>query len=175
MILEKKLMPDLTLESFRDLTPELLRALGASAVISDIDNTLAPYEDLDAPEDVISWVRALREAGIGLTLVSNNGWQRVERFNENLGCRAFAKVRKPSSKYLKKAMLEMGSAKDETVFLGDQLLTDSLAAHRAGIRAVIVPPIKDKKTLFFRIKRLIEKPYAEKYKALHTPDKEDIQ
>jgi len=174
MILEKKLMPDLTLSSYRDLTIELLDSLGARAVISDIDNTLAPYEDLDAPEEVINWVRGLRNAGIELTLVSNNGAKRVERFNEKLGCRAYAKVKKPSSKYLKKAMREMGSGCDETLFIGDQLLTDSLAAHRAGVRAVIVPPIRDKKTLFFRFKRLIERPYAEKYKKLHSSDREDI-
>ncbi len=43
--------------------------------------------------------------------------------------------------------------------LGDQIFTDCLAAKRLGMKAYIVPPIKDKKNLFFRFKRLLEKPF----------------
>ena len=163
MIFEKKFMPDYTLSAFDELTPEFILSLGARAVICDIDNTLAPYEVLDAPEKVINWVASLRNADISLTLVSNNARQRVTRFNEKLRCNAYSNVKKPSIKYLVAAMADMESSPDETVFLGDQLLTDALAAHRAGIRAVIVPPIKDKKSLLFKFKRAIERPYLKKF------------
>ena len=56
---------------------------------------------------------------------------------------------------------------EETAGLGDQLLTDTLAAHRLGLISIIVPPIKDKTTLFFKSKRLIEKPFIKRYKNLH--------
>lgn len=164
MLFEKKLMPDYTFDSFEGVTPEFLSSLGARALISDIDNTLAPYETLDAPERVIKWLKELRAAGIAVTLVSNNKSDRVVRFAEGTGCCAYADVKKPSPKYLLLAMKEMGTDENETVFLGDQLLTDALAAHRAGLRAVIVPPIKDKKSLFFKFKRLIERPYMKKYR-----------
>ena len=167
MLFEKKLMPDYTFGSFRDVTPELLKSLGARAVISDIDNTLAPYEDLDAPKEVVEWVKALSDAGISLTLVSNNKSGRVERFCKELSCRRYADVKKPSPKYLLLAMEDAGCGKNETVFLGDQLLTDALAAHRAGIRALIVPPIKDKRSLFFKFKRWVERPYMKKYRKLN--------
>ncbi len=163
MILEKKLMPDVTLSSFRELTPEVASSLGAKAVISDVDNTLAPYEVLDATEEVVRWAKALSDNGIALTLVSNNGKKRVERFCKAIGCNYHSRVKKPSSKYLFISMKEMNSEPSNTVFLGDQLLTDALAAHRAGMKAVIVPPIKDKRSLFFRLKRLIERPYMKKY------------
>lgn len=166
MIFEKMLTPDYTLSAFDELTPEFLRSLGARAVICDIDNTLAPYEVLDAPEKVINWVASLRKADVSLTLVSNNGSKRVSRFNEKLLCNAYCNVKKPSIKYLVAAMADMESSPDETVFLGDQLLTDALAAHRAGVRAVIVPPIKDKKSLLFKFKRAIERPYMKRYNKL---------
>lgn len=172
MFLEKKLMPDMTLGSYRDLTPSVLSSLGATALISDIDNTLATYDDLDAPPEVEEWIASLRAAGISVTLVSNNGRRRVERFNSTLLCNAYSNVKKPSAKYLIAAMADMQSAPEETVFLGDQLLTDAFAAHRAGIRAVIVPPIKDKKSLFFRFKRALERPYMKKYKKLNGGDAE---
>ena len=173
MLFEKKLMPDMTLGTYRDVTPELLRALGAKALICDVDNTLAPYEELDASDEVVAWHAALRDTGITVTLVSNNHRERAERFCRRLGCPFHHDVGKPSAKYLLLSMKEMGSTPRDTVFLGDQLLTDALAAHRAGMRALIVPPIKDKRSLFFRAKRLIERPYMKKYRKLHGGHDDD--
>ena len=170
MIFEKRLTPDVTMDSFRGVTPEYLRSLGAAALVSDIDNTLAPYEDATPSEEVVRWAGALKDAGISLTLISNNRRSRVEKFCRGLGCLSFARVKKPSPKYILIAMERMGSDRTNTVFLGDQLLTDALAAHRAGLKAIIVPPIKDKKSLFFRAKRLIEKPYLKKYRKLHPSE-----
>jgi predicted HAD superfamily phosphohydrolase YqeG len=61
-------------------------------------------------------------------------------------------------------MEEMGSDRTNTVVLGDQLLTDALAGKHIGLRAVIVPPIRDKKTAFFRFKRWCEKPFIKRFK-----------
>ena len=170
MLFEKKLMPDIMLGAFKELTPEMIKSLGARAVISDIDNTLAPYEAATAPEEVVKWIAALKNAGISLALVSNNGRPRVELFASGLGCLWYSRVGKPSPKYLKVAMREMGSKPEDTLFLGDQLLTDTLAAHRAGVRAIIVPPIKDKKSLFFKFKRWVEKPYMTKFNNARRAD-----
>ena len=65
-------------------------------------------------------------------------------------------------------MKKMGSDSTNTAAIGDQLLTDALAAHRLGLVAIIVPPIKDKTNLFFKFKRWIEKPYVKKYRKMHN-------
>ena len=57
----------------------------------------------------------------------------------------------------------MGVTVEETAGLGDQLLTDTWAVHRLNMPSLIVPPIKDKKTPFFKVKRLIEKPFMKRY------------
>ena len=57
--------------------------------------------------------------------------------------------------------------------LGDQLLTDALAAHLLGLRAIIVPPIRDKKTAFVRFKRYLERPYIRAYRVLYPDRKEN--
>ncbi len=163
MLFEKTLMPDYFFESFSEVTPEFLASIGAKAVISDIDNTLVPYEIYSPTEKVKLWVKALEENGIALAFVSNNHADRIEVFNRELGKPAYSDVKKPSAKYLFIAMDTLGSTPDNTLFLGDQLLTDAWAAHNAGIKAAIVPPIKDKKNLFFKTKRLIEKPYMKKF------------
>lgn len=163
MIFEQTFLPDFCFDSFTEVTPQFLLSKGYTAVISDIDNTLVPYE-IDTPTpQVRAWVRALEDNGISLAFVSNNHEDRVTLFNRELGKRAYWDVKKPSARFLFLAMEEMGSKAENTLFLGDQLLTDAWAAHRAGLKAAIVPPIKDKKNLFFKTKRLLEKPYMKRF------------
>ena len=55
MILEKLLMPDEVYSSFEELTPEHMKELGKKYIFSDIDNTLATYDDMYPPENVKEW------------------------------------------------------------------------------------------------------------------------
>ena len=48
--------------------------------------------------------------------------------------------------------------------MGDQVFTDVWAAHNAGIRAILVPPINDKKDILTRFKRMLEIPVINAYK-----------
>ena len=47
-------------------------------------------------------------------------------------------------------MGDIGTSPSETVLMGDQVFTDVWAAHNAGIKGILVPPINDKKE---RLKR----------------------
>ena len=51
MIFEHWLLPDEMLPTFRDVTPEKLRETGIRFIFSDIDNTLATYDDPEPPAD----------------------------------------------------------------------------------------------------------------------------
>lgn len=173
MILEKRLVPDLCIDHYYDLTPAAVRTMGGKALLCDIDNTLATYDDPTPPERVVQWIGAMREGGVDIAFVSNNHAERVELFNRELGCVAYSDAGKPKTKYLDAAVRDLGIDKSEAILLGDQLLTDCAAAKRYGIPAIIVPPIKDKKTLFFRFKRLLEVPYMKKYKKIMAQKAEE--
>ena len=160
------LTPDFLFDRFDQVTPDFLRKLGIRGLLIDIDNTLAPYEQPEPDERIRSWFASLEAAGIRSALISNNHPPRVELFNATLGLPAYPDSGKPGSRYLRAAMAEMGVRPEETAGLGDQLLTDTLAAHRLDLISIIVPPIKDKKTLFFRFKRLLEKPFLRRYRRL---------
>ena len=166
--------PDYVFEHYYDITPEFLGSIGIKALLIDIDNTLAPYEQPEPDERIINWFDALSAAGIRSALISNNHPPRVKLFNKSLGLPAYADSGKPAKKTLLIAMREMGSSPADTAGLGDQLLTDTLAAHNLGMPSLIVPPIKDKTNLFFKSKRLIEKPFMRHYRKLH-PKGEDIR
>ncbi len=157
------LVPDYVFDSYLDITPEFLTGLGIRALLIDIDNTLAPYEQ-DLPDEyIIKWFESLSAAGISSALISNNHPPRVELFNSLLGLHAYADSGKPGSKMLIRAMNDMGVDASVTAGIGDQLLTDTLAVHRLGMISIIVPPINDKRTLFFKFKRWLERPFMRKY------------
>ena len=162
------LVPDCMFDKFDDITPEFLMSNGIKALLIDIDNTLAPYEQPVPDERIKNWFTSLDNAGIKASLVSNNHSDRVELFNRDLGLPAYPDCGKPKTANLLIAIDKMGATLENTASIGDQLLTDALAAHRLGIPAYIVPPIKDKKNLFFRFKRWIEKPYVKKYYKLNN-------
>lgn len=163
------LTPDYVFDTFDLITPEFLRSLGIEALLIDIDNTLAPYEQPEPDERIRTWFDNLQANGIRAALISNNHPPRVELFNRTLGLPAYPDSGKPKRASLLAAMREMGSTPENTAGLGDQLLTDTLAVHRLDMISIIVPPIKDKRTLFFRFKRWLERPYIRRYYKKNDP------
>ncbi len=160
----RKLTPYRIFDKFDDITPEYLSERGVRFLFSDIDNTLAPYEVPEPDERIRAWLDSLKDAGIQVILVSNNHADRIELFNRTLGLPAFPDAKKPSKKVLGMVMADMGATPENSAFLGDQIFTDVLSARNLGIEiALLVPPIKDKLTLFFRFKRALEKPIIKHY------------
>ena len=162
--MKNPMMPDYMFRAFDEITPAFLASLGVKAILADIDNTLAPYEQPEPDQRIKGWIASLAEAGIGIAFVSNNDWERVELFNRTLGVPAYAKSGKPFKKNLVKAMNDLSGTVETTVMLGDQLLTDALAGHNLGVKCLIVPPIRDKKNAVFRFKRWLEKPVVRRFK-----------
>ncbi len=151
------LLPDYRFERFDEITPSFLSSIGVRGVLLDIDNTLEPYENAVPGESVVLWLKALEGLGIKAGFVSNNDQERVELFNKDLRLTAFWKARKPFSKNVLLAMKQMGVTPEETIFIGDQIFTDVWAAKNAHIRSILLPPINDKRDIFTKFKRALEK------------------
>lgn len=159
----RTLVPDFVFDRFSDITVEFLQQQGIRALLCDVDNTLSPYEDAEPNAAVRAWVNDMRQNGIALALVSNNDAKRIETYNTALGLVAFANAGKPSRKCYRKAIAALGVPLADCAVLGDQLLTDCWSARRLKIPCLIVAPIRDKKSLFFRVKRAIEIPFMRAY------------
>ena len=156
-------VPEYRFDTFDMADAEFLRSIGVRGIILDIDNTLEPYENATPGEHVTAWLKSLSDNGIRAAIVSNNGKERVELFNKQLSLPAYYKAKKPFKKNLLRAMADINTLPEETALMGDQVFTDVWAAHNAKIRAILVPPIKDKRDAFTRFKRLLEKPVIKKY------------
>ena len=164
MSINKSLLPDYYFTTFSDASAEFLSELGVKGIVLDIDNTLEPYENATPGAHVLAWFDELKTAGIKAAFVSNNGAERVELFNKDLGLPAYYKAGKPFKKNVLRALSDMGVSPDEAILMGDQVFTDVWAARNAGIRAILLPPINDKRDLFTKTKRLLEKPIIKRYK-----------
>ncbi len=165
--------PDYVFSRFSDITPSFLKNLGIKALLVDIDNTLAPYEEATPSDKVVAWIKLLDENGISVAFISNNNQDRVDLFNRELSLVAFSKSGKPFPKSLRAAMKLLGSDKSNTAMLGDQILTDVVAGNNIGLTTIIVPPINDRKSAFFRFKRALEVPSMKKYARKH-PESADV-
>lgn len=163
------LSPNFYFERYSDITPEFLKENGIEALLMDVDNTLAPYEQPEPNEENLKWLDSLRENGIAFAFISNNSSEkRIKLFNGKVGVPAFARSGKPfAAKNIGRALEVLGKEKSRTAFLGDQIFTDVCAGKFNGMRAILVPPIKDKTNLFFRFKRALEKPVLKHYFKSH--------
>lgn len=167
------LTPDFMFARTADITPAFLKNNSIAALLCDIDNTLSPYEDAEPNDEICAWVKSMQAAGIALALISNNTPARVETYNAPLGLVAYADAKKPSTARYLDAARALGVDVRTCAVLGDQLLTDCLSARRLGVPCIIVSPIRDKKTLFFRCKRALEKPFLAAYRRAHKGENRD--
>ncbi len=148
--------PDEYLESVYLIDFDRLYGEGYRGLIFDIDNTLVPH---GAPADARAkeLFAHLKELGFKSCLLSNNKLLRVSSFNDEVGERFIENAHKPSPGNYIKAMELLGTDRNNTIFIGDQLFTDIYGAKRAGIRNILVKPVYPKEEIQIVLKRFLEK------------------
>ncbi|MFY0546247.1 YqeG family HAD IIIA-type phosphatase [Brevibacillus sp. H7] len=156
MVLDK-LMPDEFVESIHHIHIDHLKMRNIRAVITDLDNTLVEWDRPFATPEVEDWLKRLRDAGIQVTVVSNNKQDRVDRFCAPLGVRFIWAARKPTRQAFLRAVREMNVSIEETVVIGDQLFTDVLGGNRLGFHTILVVPVSDTDGLWTRFNRQLER------------------
>ena len=125
------------------ICPERLARQGIRLVLADLDNTLVPYKVLEVEDAVQEWKRQLQENGITLFLLSNSRKPvRVEKLARLLDIPYQGHSGKPKKAGYLRAMQRMGCTPEQTVMVGDQIFTDTLGAHRAGVKPLLVQPIR---------------------------------
>lgn len=133
--------PTFVVEAVYDLRAEDLLRHGIRAVLVDLDNTLIAWNNPDGTAEVRSWLDEMTTADISVVVVSNNNHARVERAVSRFGVDFVSRAMKPFTRGINMAIERYGFDRDEVIMVGDQLMTDIRASHRAGIKSVLVKPI----------------------------------
>ena len=153
----KQFLPDQHVKSIFDITPASLKEKGVKGIITDLDNTLVEWDRPLATPMLIEWFTEIKNQGILVTIVSNNNEQRVKAFSDPLGIPFIFRARKPFVRAFHKAVAQMNLKKDETVVIGDQLLTDVLGGNRGGFHTILVVPVARTDGFFTKFNRQIER------------------
>ena len=85
-------------------------------------------------------------------------------FNKDIQTNYIYNAHKPSTKNYIRAMEIMGTTRETTLFVGDQLFTDVWGAKRAGIHNILVRPIHPKEEIQIVLKRRLEQIVLHFYK-----------
>ena len=154
------LIPDRLFDAYDQITPELLRGYGVTLHLSDLDFTLAEKKTRRPPQALRDWLDRMEAGGIEVMIVSNNrSGRRVDEFCAELGIAYQGHAGKPSTRGLEAAMARAGADRAHTAMLGDKLLTDVLAARRAGVLSLMVEPVGGAVTAWQKVLHALQAPF----------------
>lgn len=148
----------------RDVGPELLRRLGAKAVLLDVDNTIATYTSHEPAEGALEWTGELSRAGYKVVIVSNNYKKRVSAFAARFGLPYISFAMKPLPFGYVRAAKMLGLRCRDCAIIGDQIFTDVVGANLCGMKSVLLEPIEPEEGWTFRVRRHFEKGLRNKFK-----------
>ena len=100
----KYFLPDEYVKDIFHIQPEKLKEKGIKGIITDLDNTLVEWDRPEATPEIIEWMTSMQDAGIQVTIVSNNNEMRVKAFCDPLGIPFINDARKPMRKSFQKAL-----------------------------------------------------------------------
>lgn len=153
----EKLLPNEFVDSVFDIDVQELVDRNVKAIITDLDNTLVEWHRPLATPEIEEWLIKMTQAGIQVTVVSNNRQNRVQAFCEPLGINFIWSARKPTNQAFHKAVKDMNVSISETVVIGDQLFTDVLGGNLLGFHTILVVPVAKSDGFFTRFNRKLEK------------------
>ncbi|MED4203286.1 YqeG family HAD IIIA-type phosphatase [Neobacillus mesonae] len=153
----KQFLPNEHFKSVLEISPEQLKARGIKGIITDLDNTLVEWDRPSATPQLVQWFEEIKKHDILVTIVSNNNEQRVKAFADPLKIPFIFRARKPMSRAFNQALRQMGIKKEETVVIGDQLLTDVLGGNRSGFQTILVVPVAQTDGLATKFNRFVER------------------
>lgn len=118
-----------------------LRAVGVTAIVFDLENTLVPYRAEGLSARTLDLLEDLRREGLALGIVSNSTRSWVHAVATPLGIPYVGKAGKPRERAFRAVLDGLDVPLENTIVVGDQLLTDVYGAQRLGLRAVLVGPL----------------------------------
>ena len=154
----KSFIPFAHAESIYEIPVDFYKKQGVNILLIDLDNTLDSYRLLIPTERAVKLVNSLKETGLDVMIVSNNRGKRVNSYANAIGCPCMSSTRKPFSGKIKRFLKEKGYQPEEAMLVGDQLMTDVLAAKGAHIRVILTEKIVKEDQFTTHFNRLLDRP-----------------
>ncbi len=137
-----------------DIDLDLLARDGIKGIIFDLDSTIMAPHSGKITAETATWLELAR-ARFQLAVVSNNkNDPYIKQVQEHLNMIVLGRAAKPSAKLFLQVLDMFKLRADEVVVVGDRPLTDVWGGQRAGMKTILVWPLKSMNEpswiLFFR-------------------------
>ncbi len=157
------LKPSIFIENISNIHIDNLKLQGFKVVMCDLDNTLVPHFTRTPTLHVINFINKIRELGLKFFIVSNNSKKRVKEFCQNLEIDGYIySAMKPTLFKIKKFFSKNNIQYEDTIFIGDQVITDIWVANRLNCKSILTTPLVDSNNKKGKIINFIDK-YIYKY------------
>lgn len=163
----KKFIPFAHAKSIYEIDVDFYKRNGVTTLFMDLDNTLDSFKAREPKEETINLVKVLKENDINPIIISNNKASRVSGYANLLGVEFLSSARKPFSRKIKNEIAKRGVDKNSVMLVGDQMMTDVLAANGAKIKVVLTEKIVKEDQWTTHINRIFDRPIR-KYHLRHN-------
>ena len=129
---------------------------GFKFILLDVDNTILTRDQSVVPKDVKAWLDKALNVGLKFCLISNDWHSNVIDLSKEINLPIVVKSLKPLPPAFFRAMKKIGAKKQQTLMIGDQLMTDVFGAHTVGLKCYLVKPLVEKDLIHTLILRKFE-------------------
>ena len=154
----KSFIPFAHSASIYEIDPDFYKRNNVKTLFMDLDNTLDSYRARVPQQRTIDYVNKVKEAGVTPVIISNNKAKRVSGFANLLGVEFLSSAHKPFSRRIKKEIARRGLTANDVMLVGDQMMTDVLAAKGAKIKVVLTEKIVKEDQWTTHINRIFDRP-----------------
>ena len=147
------MVPDAYYKNIFDIDYKKLKKLCIKNLFLDVDNTLVPYTEDYVNKETINFIDKLKK-DFNVIIVSNSMSKRVLRIAKDLDVKGYYTSMKPLKRTYKKILKEYNI--NESIFIGDQFMTDVLGAKRMNFRIILVDRLLDIEPLVTKFWRFFE-------------------
>ena len=154
----KRFIPFAHAQSIYEIPVDFYTKNKVKLLLIDLDNTLDSYKLFSPTERAIKLVDEIKKTGVITVVVSNNTAKRVGKYAESLKVDFLSSTRKPFSRKIKNFLKQRNVNPEEAMLVGDQLMTDVLAAKGAHIRVVLTEKIVKEDQFTTHFNRLLDRP-----------------
>lgn len=136
-----KFKPTWMFNNIYAITPEFLKANKITTILTDLDNTLIPWDTKKSTHQLKNWLIVMHNNGIQVIVISNNSFNRVNSAIASLNVPFISRALKPLNFGIKRAIKNYNLNPNQVIMVGDQLMTDILASNNSGVKSILVKPL----------------------------------
>lgn len=149
-------IPKMYKKNIYEINYDFLKKNKLTNLIFDIDNTILPVGEIKVDKKLIDFFKEIGK-NFNICIVSNNVKERVLPVAKVLETGYLFEAGKPKKEAYDKALILLNSNKNNTVMIGDQMLSDIKGANEYGLYTIMVDPLSNKHDIKTRVSRILQK------------------